>query len=413
VSPEREDGQDRQNLSHPVKVSYVEMARLGGTILADYYPLLSKAVAKLKPNNDRTRRQVFDRARAAITRQLHSYNPPLPMSEITGERLSLEQAVRRVEDEHRARAVAFENGRPLLQQEEDRKLKQSLQVIGRERPDKQFSALRMEVVNERLDLRISHEGEETVSGGIFGSLRICAEQAQAVFTTAANQHPETSRACSDYARVVQQDLQVLNPIEVWAIGVRLKWMVDRDQAARSDTSGSVETYDLRQTSALNALLALHGPFVQSFDEVKKISGLSDPSLSPAEAAALADKLDKVWQAIGSREIASTHTLRVSGLLSQTTRETRDPGALGTYSTLTRNAFIVITQIMVFTADRAAGGVLGDTAAKAFPALTEAMMDLVNSHGPILLALAGQWPERYGWLVHLVEFCRAFYRSRTE
>ena len=68
--------------------------------MADYYPLISKAVARLDPDAPGERRRaLYERARAALIAQLRSVDPPLSESEITRERLALEQAVRRVEVE--------------------------------------------------------------------------------------------------------------------------------------------------------------------------------------------------------------------------------------------------------------------------------------------------------------------------
>lgn len=67
--------------------------------MADYYPLLVRAISSLPNKSGEHRRAVFDRARATLLRQLRSVDPPLPEGEITRERLSLEEAIRRVEAE--------------------------------------------------------------------------------------------------------------------------------------------------------------------------------------------------------------------------------------------------------------------------------------------------------------------------
>ncbi len=56
----------------------------------------------MDPNTAEARRTVYERARQAIVKQLRSYDPPLAEAEITKERLGLEEAVRRIESEHRA-----------------------------------------------------------------------------------------------------------------------------------------------------------------------------------------------------------------------------------------------------------------------------------------------------------------------
>ena len=73
--------------------------------MADYYPLIARAIAGLDPSAPgESRRALYERARSALIAQLRSVDPPLSESEITRERLSLEEAVRKVESEAAARA---------------------------------------------------------------------------------------------------------------------------------------------------------------------------------------------------------------------------------------------------------------------------------------------------------------------
>lgn len=68
--------------------------------MADYYPLLVRAISGLGQNTAETRKIVFDRARAALLKQLRSVEPPLPEGEIVRERQSLEEAIRRITAEY-------------------------------------------------------------------------------------------------------------------------------------------------------------------------------------------------------------------------------------------------------------------------------------------------------------------------
>jgi len=73
--------------------------------MADYYPLIARAIAGLEPTAPgEQRRALYERARSALIAQLRSVQPPLSESEITRERLSLEEAVRKVESEAALRA---------------------------------------------------------------------------------------------------------------------------------------------------------------------------------------------------------------------------------------------------------------------------------------------------------------------
>ena len=67
--------------------------------MADYYPLISRAVGALEKNTGENRRAIYDRARAALRAQLRGVTPALDESDITRERLALEESIRKVEAE--------------------------------------------------------------------------------------------------------------------------------------------------------------------------------------------------------------------------------------------------------------------------------------------------------------------------
>src|SRR5262245_12289990 len=75
--------------------------------MADYYPLISRAVAGLEKNTGEARRTLYERARTALVDQLRGATPALSESDITRERLALEEAIRKVEAES-ARRMRFE-----------------------------------------------------------------------------------------------------------------------------------------------------------------------------------------------------------------------------------------------------------------------------------------------------------------
>jgi len=73
--------------------------------MADYYPLIARAIAGLDANaSGEQRRALYERARTALIAQLRGVTPPLSESEITRERLTLEEAIRKVEQEAAQRA---------------------------------------------------------------------------------------------------------------------------------------------------------------------------------------------------------------------------------------------------------------------------------------------------------------------
>src|SRR6188508_2287999 len=67
--------------------------------MADYYPLIARAVSGLDKNTGENRRALYARARVALVNQLRGVTPALSESDITRERLALEEAIRKVEAE--------------------------------------------------------------------------------------------------------------------------------------------------------------------------------------------------------------------------------------------------------------------------------------------------------------------------
>src|ERR1700691_1003919 len=74
--------------------------------MSDYHPLIIRAVEGLEKSTGEARRGLYERARTALVTQLRSVEPALSESEITKERLALEEAIRKVEAEAARRALA-------------------------------------------------------------------------------------------------------------------------------------------------------------------------------------------------------------------------------------------------------------------------------------------------------------------
>jgi hypothetical protein len=65
--------------------------------MTDYHPLIARAIDGLERSTGEARRALYERARTALVAQLRGVDPPLSESEITKERLALEDAIRKVE----------------------------------------------------------------------------------------------------------------------------------------------------------------------------------------------------------------------------------------------------------------------------------------------------------------------------
>src|SRR5215469_10224203 len=86
---------DNAKNNHPVRAR----GRDGRNAMTDYYPLIARAIAGLEKNTGDQRRALYERARTALVAQLRGLDPPLSESEITRERLALEESIRKVEAE--------------------------------------------------------------------------------------------------------------------------------------------------------------------------------------------------------------------------------------------------------------------------------------------------------------------------
>ncbi|MBX3526749.1 MAG: hypothetical protein KF904_11140 [Rhodoblastus sp.] len=74
--------------------------------MADYYPLLSRAVGALSDSSADARRSIYDRARKALVGQLQAIQPPIAEADIARETDALDEAVARIEAEIAGKAAA-------------------------------------------------------------------------------------------------------------------------------------------------------------------------------------------------------------------------------------------------------------------------------------------------------------------
>jgi len=124
--------------------------------MTEYYPLIGKAVAGLEQNTGEVRRQLYERARTALVDQLRKMNPPLTESEITRERLALEEAIRKVGAEAARRlsmrSKADAEPLPSVQQEAKRDPEPAVELVSAATSDaRRRTAERLSNLSERLN----------------------------------------------------------------------------------------------------------------------------------------------------------------------------------------------------------------------------------------------------------------------
>lgn len=89
--------------------------------MADYYPLLTRALEGVPDPTPDVRRNVYERARAALIAQMRNLNPPIADADIMRECLALDDAVQRIEQYFAPLPAkpAFAQGDPDYVQESD------------------------------------------------------------------------------------------------------------------------------------------------------------------------------------------------------------------------------------------------------------------------------------------------------
>ncbi|MGO4704953.1 histidine kinase [Microvirga sp. 2MCAF38] len=83
--------------------------------MADYYPLIARAVEGLSDRSPQMRRAVYERARTALLGQLRTLDPPLSEADIAAEGVSLDEAITRIEASYASPPPAPESDLPGLE----------------------------------------------------------------------------------------------------------------------------------------------------------------------------------------------------------------------------------------------------------------------------------------------------------
>lgn len=68
--------------------------------MADFYPVLSRAIAGLQEQTPEARRAVYDRAKLVLVTQLRNVDPPVSEADIMRQRLALDDVIARIERDH-------------------------------------------------------------------------------------------------------------------------------------------------------------------------------------------------------------------------------------------------------------------------------------------------------------------------
>jgi uncharacterized membrane protein YphA (DoxX/SURF4 family) len=96
------------NIGHPEDPADIEHSSAGiQRSSADYYTLIARAIGHLKENTPESRRSLYAHTETRLVAELRGLDPPSTEAEITSERMSFHEAIRKVETEAVRSRVAF------------------------------------------------------------------------------------------------------------------------------------------------------------------------------------------------------------------------------------------------------------------------------------------------------------------
>jgi hypothetical protein len=312
--------------------------------MADYFPLLARAVAALDAAD--ARRAVYQHARGALMTQLSALTPALEDSEITRERLQLEEAIRKVETNALLRRLAEANGVSATEAvgEFTPKMKRqhghntSAQLIGDNDPFAGLGSGTADAVTkvrrptvealtslaERIKER-KHTAAFAAQDGVFRFATITteADRKVAIDPLTRELQLELRRKARELSnrtlRLSNQDgwsglaeaagliaeaidrpaAEIADEIgAVWRLSISLGGFVEQDAEARARPGGTVEPLETDELRFLRELATTAGPWIRRFptgrmldDETHEFSprGEIDPAMKffrRAEQAAL-------------------------------------------------------------------------------------------------------------------------------
>jgi hypothetical protein len=81
--------------------------------MADYYPVIARAVSRLPSKTDEARHSIYERARTVLQENLRTHDPRVSPAELATEQFALEAAISRVETRVAARRKRRDNSLPL------------------------------------------------------------------------------------------------------------------------------------------------------------------------------------------------------------------------------------------------------------------------------------------------------------
>ena len=236
--------------------------------MANYYQLIARAVAELDTDSPQKRQLIYDRARAALLKQLETMDPPPGEIERTKERLALEETFRRIEA---AEETAAERGLPFARFVRYAQMADTLGKLA-ETLRHQSHGAEVEWKSGRLGFAVTgSSADEAVANDPYnrhthGQLRSSSHALAEQVTSGHEQWPGLARTIG-----ILRELFELAPAElsgriahVWALTLSLRAYVERNEDALWLSANAERTLDSALLRAVKDFNLIAVPWVRRF-----------------------------------------------------------------------------------------------------------------------------------------------------
>lgn len=367
--------------------------------MPDYLSILLRSIRALPDGGSKLRGAVYQRAQDALLRQLTAVDPPLLQNEIDEQVAQLETAIRNIEAEALAGGIDW-------RLRGDR-IRSALSYTAQFRTPEQDAALQFADNGSRFFIKI-RPNEDSNAENLRNILKETAIRTADAFKNSSNQYSDTYNALAEYCREIAQPTRESNPISLWALGIRILHLIQRNEAENENPTNLIEVYDHRLEFALRELISIHGPYILSFPDCAELNRRSQDFTDPLfDKRELSEHLERLWHAIRTRSLIDDSTTQTLDIIKDVNRLSEfEPRIFSTFDIATANFLSYAALTIVYAAKVAVEGSLGNVAYDSMPFLAHEARRFITDNATLIFQIAHILPAQYGWLIQFTKHAQA-------
>ncbi|WP_166141376.1 DUF4928 family protein [Methylosinus sp. RM1] len=236
---------------------------------------------------------------------------------------------------------------------------------------------------------------------ILTQTRIVTESVVSSFSRADNYYGFLRSLLSQYLTEIQKDRNDINVFVIYATGLQVERYVD----LLADSEGEEPPLDIERRTLVDSFIILHGAFVASTEEGKKL--LTFTAMSDGDTVDLQKFKSITVQLIKSAEreaIVDSNTAKFIESTTEAAGEGRAPQRSTLFSLLTARNFIssIVSSLISEAIKKSSPGQLVISGLIVF---TDAAWQFISIHASELQSIADSAPAYFPWLARFLEWLR--------